>query len=76
MSIEDTSITIEIGSSRELNQYLQKGWTLILSYIKHEHDTQEPCFVVAWQRDDEPVYPELLDRWERREMAEDTGSLS
>ncbi|NNE99933.1 MAG: hypothetical protein HKN25_13010 [Pyrinomonadaceae bacterium] len=75
MAIEDTKTTTEIGSSRELNQYLQSGWTLILSYTKHEHDTQEPCFVIGWQNDDEPVYPELLDRWERQEMMKDTGSL-
>ena len=75
MSIEDTRLTIEVDSSRELNQYLQNEWTLILSYVKHQHDTQEPCFVLAWQKDEEPVYPELLDRWERDELRKNTGDL-
>ncbi len=68
MSIEDSKITAEVGSTRELNHYLQAGWTLILSYVKHSSDTQQPRFVVAWQTDDEPNFPELLDEWERREM--------
>lgn len=72
MSIEDTRVTVEVDSSRELNQYLQNGWVLILTYAFHNHDAQEPRFVVAWQNEDEPVYPELLDRWERQEMDRST----
>lgn len=68
MSIEDTRLTTEITSSRELNQYLNAGWVLVLSYVKHTHDTQEPRFVVAWQKDEKPVRPEILDEWEKREI--------
>lgn len=68
MKLEDTKLTTEIGSSRELNQYLQAGWVLILSYVKHSHDAQEPRFVVAWQSDEKPVRPEILDEWEKREI--------
>ncbi len=75
MSIENTKLTTEVDSSREVNQYLQNGWTLLLSYAHHTHDTQEPRFVLGWQNDSEPVYPELLDRWEREEIQRNTGSL-
>lgn len=68
MKIEDTKITAEITSSRELNQYLDAGWVLILSYVKHLSDGQQPRFVVAWQKDETPVRPEILDEWERREI--------
>ena len=68
MSIEKTKITAEAGSSRELNKYLNEGWTLILSYVRHTSDNQQPRFTVAWQKDDEPVYPEMLDEWEINEI--------
>ena len=68
MNLQDTKLTTEISSSRELNQYLNAGWVLILSYVKHTHDTQEPRFVVAWQQDEKPVRPEILDEWEKREI--------
>ena len=68
MKIEDTKITAEIGSTRELNKYLGAGWVLILSYVKHQSDTQTPRFVVAWQTENEAVYPELLDEWELHEL--------
>lgn len=68
MRIEDTKITAEVRSVRELNLYLLKGWVLILSYVKHSNDTQEPRFVIGWQDDSEPVLPELLDEWELKEM--------
>lgn len=73
MPIEDTRITLEVDSSRELNQYLSSGWTLILAYACHNHDSQEPRFVIAWQSEDDPAYPELLDRWERQEMDRETN---
>jgi hypothetical protein len=41
---------------------------LILSYIRHTHDTQEPRFVVGWQREGDPVLPEILDEWELNEI--------
>ena len=69
MNIEDTRLTAEIASSGELNKYLSEGWTLILSYVKHKNDGQQPRFVVAWQQDEPPVFPEILDEWEQREMA-------
>ncbi len=75
MSIENTKLTIEVGSTQELNQYLRNGWVLILSYSHHNHDGQEPRFVLGWQKDVDPVYPELLDEWERNAMRKDTGSL-
>lgn len=68
MSIEKTKITAEAGSSRELNKYLKEGWTLILSYVRHASDNQQARFVVGWQKDDEPVYPEMLDEWEINEI--------
>ena len=68
MKIEDTKITAEVGSTRELNKYLHAGWTLILSYVKHQSDSQNPRFVVAWQTDNEAVFPELLDEWELHEI--------
>jgi hypothetical protein len=51
-----------------LNKYLSEGWTLILGYVKHMSDSQQPRFVVGWQLDGPPVFPEILDEWERREM--------
>ena len=75
MSIEETKVTVELDSTSELNQYLTNGWVLILSYAHHNHDGQEPRFVIGWQKDEDPVYPELLDAWERQEMQKDTGSL-
>lgn len=68
MKLEDTKITAEVRSVRELNLYLLAGWVLVLSYVKHTHDTQEPRFVIGWQTEEEPVVPELLDEWELKEM--------
>lgn len=68
MSIQDTRLTAEVGSIRELNLYLQSGWVLILSYVKHSSDTQNPRFVIAWQNEGEPAIPELLDEWELDEL--------
>ena len=68
MKIEETKLTAEVGSSRELNKYLDAGWILILSYVKHLSDSQQPRFVVAWQSENEVVYPELLDEWELHEI--------
>jgi len=68
MGLENTKLTTEVGSIRELNLYLLQGWVLILGYVKHSHDTQEPRFVIGWQSDDEPIRPELLDAWELNEI--------
>jgi len=68
MNIENTKLTTEVRSIRELNLYLLTGWVLILSYVKHLSDTQEPRFVLAWQDEREPVLPELLDEWELHEL--------
>jgi hypothetical protein len=68
MSMENTKLTTEVRSIRELNLYLLSGWKLILSYVKHLSDTQEPRFVLAWQEESEPVVPELLDEWELQEL--------
>jgi len=68
MNIESTKLTTEVRSIRELNLYLLSGWVLILSYVKHLSDTQEPRFVMAWQDESEPVMPELLDKWELHEL--------
>ena len=67
-NIQATRLTAELGSSGELNKYLSEGWVLILSYVKHLSDSHQPRFVVAWQKDGAPVFPELLDEWEQREM--------
>ena len=68
MKLEDTKLTAEVRSIRELNLFLLSGWVLILSYVKHYSDMQEPRFVIAWQKEEEPVLPELLDAWELQEM--------
>ncbi|HEX8288196.1 MAG TPA: hypothetical protein VF556_09375 [Pyrinomonadaceae bacterium] len=68
MKIEDTKLTAEVSSIRELNKYLDAGWILILSYVKHLNDTQQPRFVIAWQNADQAVFPELLDEWELHEI--------
>ena len=68
MSLEETRITAEVTSIRELNLYLLNGWTLILSYVKHLSDSQQPRFVIAWQKDTQPEIPELLDEWEINEL--------
>lgn len=68
LNIQETKLTAEVGSSGELNKYLALGWALILSYVKHMNDSQEPRFVVAWQHETPPIYPDILDEWERREM--------
>jgi hypothetical protein len=68
MSLEDTKLTGEVGTIRELNLFLLSGWTLILTYVEHSNDSQHPRFVIGWQREDEPVIPELLDMWELKEI--------
>lgn len=68
MSIDETRLTAEVNSIRELNLYLLSGWTLILSYVKLASDSQAPRFVIAWQKDGEPECPELLDEWELNEL--------
>lgn len=68
MNIQDTKLTAELGSSGELNKYLGEGWVLLLSYVKHASDTQKPRFVVGWHQDGPPIFPELLDEWEQREI--------
>lgn len=68
MSIEDTRLTGEVGTIRELNAFLLSGWKLILTYVDHSNDTQHPRFVIGWQSDEEPVMPELLDAWELHEI--------
>ena len=68
MAIEDTKLTTEVGSTIELNKYLKVGWLLILSYVKHNSDSQQPRFVLSWQSDEKPIRPELLDEWELQEL--------
>ncbi|HMJ09322.1 MAG TPA: hypothetical protein VK468_09980 [Pyrinomonadaceae bacterium] len=68
MSIEETKLTTEARSIRELNLYLTSGWVLLLTYVKHASDTQQPRFVLGWQAGSEPVVPELLDEWELHEI--------
>ncbi len=68
MKLEDTKLTAEVMSTQELNHYLNSGWVLILSYVKHLHDSQQPRFVVAWQAEETAVYPEFLDEWELHEL--------
>ncbi len=68
MSVEETKVTAEVGLSRELNKYLGEGWTLILSYVRYSSDNQQPRFVIGWQKDGEPIYPEMLDEWEINEI--------
>ena len=66
--IHETKLTAELASSGELNKYLSEGWVLILSYVKHLSDSQQPRFVVGWQEQTDPQIPELLDEWELHEI--------
>lgn len=66
--LEDTKLATEVGSTRELNEYLKLGWVLIQTYVKHSSDQHSPRFVLAWQSDEEVVRPEFLDEWEQREL--------
>ena len=68
VEMQDTKLTAELTSSGELNKYLSEGWVLLLGYVKHTNDSQQPRFVVGWQADGPPVFPEMLDEWERREI--------
>jgi hypothetical protein len=68
MSIEDTKLTGEVGTVRELNAFLLAGWKLILTYAETSNGGQQPRYVVSWQGEGEPVMPELLDAWELSEM--------
>ncbi len=68
MKIEETKLTADVGSSRELNKYLDAGWVLILSYVRHSNGSQQPRFIAAWQSENEAVYPEMLDEWELNEI--------
>jgi hypothetical protein len=68
MGIEETKITAEVATSRELNHYLAVGWELILAYVKYSGENQKPQFVVSWKLESNPVYPEFLDEWELSEI--------
>ena len=68
MSIENTKLTGEVGSTRELNAFLEAGWKLILTYVDQKADKQQPRYVISWQTEEEPVIPELLDAWELNEL--------
>lgn len=68
IGIENTKLTGEVGSVRELNLFLLSGWVLLLAYTDHSNDTQHPRFVIGWQKDNEPIIPELLDKWELNEL--------
>ncbi|MBA2378627.1 MAG: hypothetical protein H0V76_03515 [Blastocatellia bacterium] len=68
MSLEDTKLTGEVGSIRELNLFLLSGWKLLLTYVEHSPDSQCPKFVIGWQQSGDPIIPELLDEWELHEM--------
>jgi hypothetical protein len=68
MAIEDTKLTTEVGSIREVNLYLLSGWVLIQTYVQQTNGAQSPRYVLAWQSPDEPARPELLDRWELSEI--------
>ncbi len=68
MNLDEIKITAEVSSVRELNLYLLSGWVLVLSYVNHEHDSQQPRFVVGWRGVEEPKIPELLDAWELKDI--------
>lgn len=68
MPIEDTKMTTEVGTTIELNKYLKVGWVLILTYVRHTSDNHQPRFVLAWQSEETPIRPELLDEWELHEL--------
>jgi hypothetical protein len=68
LDIQETKVTAEVGSSGELNRYLAEGWVLLLAYVKHLSDSHQPRFVIGWQHEGAPIFPEMLDEWEQREI--------
>jgi|GEM_PF-4815468 len=61
MALEDTKRTEDIRSTIELNEFLEKGWVLIMTYVDDVGElgtpNGKPHFVVAWQKDSEVEYP-------------------
>jgi hypothetical protein len=61
MSLEDTKFTEDLRSTSQLNSFLEKGWVLIMTYVDDvgeiEAPSGRPHFVVAWQGQSAPQYP-------------------
>jgi len=68
LPIENTGLTTEAGSTIELNKNLKAGWLLILSYMQHSNDNQQPRFVLDRQKTEKPIRPDLFDGCELREI--------
>jgi hypothetical protein len=62
MELEKTKMTVVVNTSKEMNRFLMEGWTLIQTYVMDsgnpEGRFETPNFVLAWQKDSEPSYPE------------------
>ncbi len=62
MKLENVKKVEEIKSAEILNFYLEKGWNLIATekriYGGSEAYEQRIYFIVAWSKDETPMYPE------------------
>ncbi len=61
MALEDSKHTETAYTTKQLNEYLERGWTLILAYTEPDSDgsqTGYSRFIVAWQKDTAPIFPE------------------
>jgi|GEM_PF-1454617 len=63
-SLEDTRQVLTLRNEDEVNLHLTLGWKLIDKYVTAAHDSdrrdETMCFVLAWQSEEEPVYPGAL----------------
>lgn len=70
MSLEDTKVTRDIRSTSELNDFLEKGWVLIMTYVDDVGEigapSGRPHFVVSWQGQGTPEYPDSYGAGEVR----------
>jgi hypothetical protein len=62
MTLEDTKCTQDLRSTRELNDFLEKGWILIMTYLDDVGEigapSGRPHFLVACQEQSAPQYPD------------------
>jgi hypothetical protein len=58
MSLEDTKVTQDLRSTSQLNDFLEKGWVLIIAYVDDVGEigapSGRPHFVVSWQAQGAP----------------------
>lgn len=63
MKLENARKVEEVKSTEILNLYLEKGWNLIGTgkrvYGGSQAYEQKVYFIVAWSKDETPIYPEF-----------------